>query len=374
MPMMKLVHLLAIMLLCCDGAALSKECTPRDIQFMVATFDSKDTALPNLGQHVASTVVLQVWQTLRQPKTRTGKSAGVTWDITSPPPFSFDDVGALASKICEDPQMLMWGRTWHYGDGYILDPSLAIRSPKNSKRSLGQLWSAAVGTAQPISVGLPSQLLDFKPVVLSKNLLTELNDPAFLRLYDKKTCRSVTDKYVGDYFQADEFTRIDGQDVAIVSHRQGKKPDEGCIRMPGLSLQRSNPVNFSGGLVAFFRQEWAYAKFLLIPVANDIGERKAVRATALLYIGMASDYLGEDTIPWIEEAYNLNPYELDAIEYYCVARLRAIAKAGTDAGTKTRHLQAIARILTQRAALFPAGDHWIDSVWSIVGTPPKALN
>jgi hypothetical protein len=306
-----------------------------------------------------------MWQTLRRPKPDY-VSGGITWDIESTPPDSFQDVDRLAASSCEDAQIVIWGRTWHYGTGYILDPVLAIRTPKDEARALRLDWNATLGSAPAISVELPAKTLPFAPVVLPDNVLAELNDPAFLTLYDRQTCQFIVDQYVGDYFQADEFTIKGHQDVALVSHRAGKSPDQGCVRLPGLRLQRSNIVRYSGGLVAFFRGEWAYARDLLYSVANDEKERKSVRASALIYIGVASERLGEDPVPSIERAYALNMLEPQGVKYLCVAHLRIAARSGIDDATRASHLQKIRAILAERRTLFPSHDPWVESLEQVL--------
>src|ERR1700742_5026523 len=152
MSMKTQVTLILATLLCCagpahGGAAPSPVSSPdckKDVQLMLPTFDTRDTQYPDLGRHVPSTLSLQTWQTLRRPDS--GKpTAGITWDIVGTPPVNFQDADTLAAASCEDSQIVIWGRTWHYGDGYVLDPTLTLRVPKDPGRALQVLWDATVG-------------------------------------------------------------------------------------------------------------------------------------------------------------------------------------------------------------------------------------
>lgn len=344
---------------------------------MSVAFDSsRDPTAFDLGKHIATTLTLQVWQLLLVPPGDHPRTGGVTWDIDSTPPRTFEEMDRLVANACEDPQLVIWGKTWPYGGEYIVEPSLEIRRVKQMGREVGRpLWSVELPSGKTVAIGPPHQRIDFDSIAVDAGLLRDLNDPAKLALYDVKTCTQVVDTVVGSYFTAETHLRTRGEDVAIVSGRHGRLPDRGCLRLSGLSLKRSDLVRLSGGLIAFLRNDWRYAQRLLQPIADEPHGRTSIRVDALLYLAVAADHLGQDPLPSIQRAYELNPYERVVVQYLCMGHLWALGREarGSQGGTGlSPHVVALQQILRTHAPVLPESGDWIESVRQIANTAQPA--
>jgi hypothetical protein len=111
--------------------ALAGIASGQQITMMVAPFDSSKAGDPEIGKKVSVILNLQVWQTLQIPTTEEGRNTkgGVTWDVTSEPPTSYAEAETLARRQTEDqPQIVLWGRAWRYGDGNVVEAFLSIRN------------------------------------------------------------------------------------------------------------------------------------------------------------------------------------------------------------------------------------------------------
>lgn len=184
---------------------------------------------------------LQIWRTLQIPVTVEGRNTrgGVTWDVTSVPPTSYAEAEALARKQTKDePQIIVWGRAWRYGEGNVVEAFLSIR---NDAGLSSDLWQVGMPDGTVVSVGVPNRQIDFRPIVLRSDLLAELRDPAGLKLYASPTGGSVLGS-AGDYFRALE-QGPDSAEVVLPSQVQG------WVRLRNLSRERSEVVQFSGALM-----------------------------------------------------------------------------------------------------------------------------
>ena len=339
-------------------------CEQRDVVLLTAKFDTSTTDQKDLGQHVASTIALQVWQLLWVPPD--GRlTGGVTWDLESLAPRQYDDAETVAEHACEDPQFVVWGRTWSFGAAYLMEPRIAIREPKSRARRLGvPVWSIARGGAKKFEVNLPHRELDFEPLVLDGNVLRDLKDPAKLPLYDVETCSRVVDTEVGPYFKARERVRRAGKDFAVVHARNGRKPDSGCIQLEQLSFASNNLVRMSGGLIAFFRNDWDHAGRLLLEVAQNASTGTVARIDAYLYLGVIAERQGKDPLPWVEKAAVLNPYDRSVVQYLCMAHLwnlgQAESRQDTEAAFRAR--SALRKLIAGYKPAVAGNDSWFMAI------------
>jgi hypothetical protein len=191
------------------------------ITVMVAPFDSAQAGDPEIGKKVGVILNLQIWQTLRIPKTKDGsRTKGlVTWDVTSKPPTSFAEAEELGRAQSEDvPQFVLWGRAWRYGTGNVVEAFLSIRNDVEPSRS-ADFWKVSLPNGSAIGVGLPRRHIDFKPIVLRADLLAELRDPGGLKLYAEPTGNAVLG-VVGDEFTALE-QGPDTAEIVLPDHTKG---------------------------------------------------------------------------------------------------------------------------------------------------------
>lgn len=275
--------------LCCF-ISLTPVAFSQQVALFVPPFQSA-AADAAIGSKVGVILNLQIWQTLRVPLVGPGHSTTglVIWDVTSPPPNSYAEANKLAADRTENPQLVLWGRASQYGSGYVAEAFLSIRSDARN-REIAPLWSVTLDRNTTFSMGVPRQQVDFAPIVLRQDLLAELHDPSGLKLYSSASGGTVQG-FVGDSFQGLE----QGPDSAKVLLPDGRT---GWVRLPDLSREHSEVVDFSGAVLRVLRQDWPGAKTLFERALNSAHTPDAVRVDALLYLAAIADKLGRTLIPW----------------------------------------------------------------------------
>jgi hypothetical protein len=332
----------------------------QQISVMVAPFDSAGAGDPEIGKKASIILNLQIWQTLRIPPAGEGrKSKGtVTWDVISKAPASYAEAEELARAQTEDePQIVLWGRAWRYGEGNVVEAFLSIRSDAKPAVFKSDLWKVSLPDGTAVGVGVPRRQVDFRPIVLRSDLLAELKDPSGLKLYASPSGDVILGT-VGDYFRAIQ----QGPDSAQVILPDGTK---GWVRLPNLSRERSEVVHFAGALVRVFRQDWSGAKELFIKVVNNPNAPAAVKIDSYLYLAVAEDKSGGDPDLWLRKAYELNPYSKTIVQYMCVNHLVALTRMSEGdrrGGKGAQQRRLLDQILETTQPLFPRDDSWIRSV------------
>ncbi len=339
----------------------------QQITLMVAPFDSSKTGDSEIGKKVSVILNLQIWQTLRVPPTGDGKKTkgGVTWDITSEPPTSYSEAEALARQQTEDePQIVLWGRAWQYGPGNVVEAFLSIRNDTNPVGLGSGLWRVAMPDGTTVSVGVPRRQIDFRPIVLRSDLLAELKDPGGLKLYANPTGDTILGT-TGEYFRALQ-QGPDSAEVILPNHTKG------WVRLPNLSRERSEVVQFSGALVRIFRQDWLGARQLFLKVVDNPNAPTAVKIDSYLYLALAEDKSGGDPYSWLQKAYELNPYSKTVVQYICMSHLAALSRMNDEdrrGGRGNQQRRSLAQILEASRPLFPPDDAWVKTVKAVVTKP-----
>ena len=339
----------------------------QQITLMVAPFDSSKSGDSQIGKKVSVILNLQIWQTLRVPPTGEGKNTkgGVTWDITSEPPTSYVEAEALAHQQSEDePQIVLWGRAWRYGPGNVVEAFLFIRNDTSPVGPSSSLWRVAMPDGTTVGVGVPRRQVDFRPIVLRSDLLAELKDPGGLKLYANSTGDTVLGA-TGEYFRALQ-QGPDSAEVVLPNHTTG------WVRLPNLSKERSEVVQFSGALVRIFRQDWLGARQLFLKVVDNPNAPTAVKIDSYLYLALAEDKSGGDPYSWLQKAYELNPYSKTVVQYVCMSHLSALSKMKEsdrrgDKGNEQR--RTLQKLLDVAQPLFPPNDAWINTIKTLIGKP-----
>jgi hypothetical protein len=307
----------------------------------------------SIGTRASAILNLQIWQTLLCPLTAEGRYSNgiVTWDFDSRPPTSFPEAEIFATRqISQEPQIVLWGRAWRYGAGIVAEPFLWIRYQAQKRRFGDNLWSISTATGQSFSVGVPDRQVEFAPIVISAEVLPQLTAPAGLMLYDLPTGQKSIG-VVGDYFSAVER----GTDTTKVQLPDGT---QGWLRLPKLSHERSEVVDFTGGIIQLFRKDWGRASDSLKRVANDERAPTAVRSDAFLYLAIAEASIGKDALPWVSKAYQLTPYSKTTFQYLCMAKLDGIQKAGNSEDIRRARIEELQRLLATGAPMYAPDDPW----------------
>lgn len=338
------VALLSVLGACCSGLA-------QEILLFVAPFDSSAAGEPEIGKKVSVILNLQVWQTLRIPLAGSGRSTkgAVTWDVAAEPPATYLEADELAAQT-GDPNFVLWGKAWRYGNGNVVEAFLLIRDTQK-KRDAFPAWTVRLNDGSTFSVGVPRRQVDFAPIVLRADLLADLREPSGLKLYDGPS-GTETHGYTGDYFQALE----QGPDSAKVRLPDGRT---GWVRLPNLSRNPSEVVNFSAGLLRVFRQDWDGATALLQRVVNNPHAPTGVRIDALLYLAIAAAHTGGDPYGFVRSAYELEPYSKTTIQYLCMVQLWEISRAPQTASDRAKTLR---EILQRNQRLLAPNDHWFAKI------------
>ncbi len=285
---------------------------PEEVVIAVAPFAARSGEDAQIGKRTSAILNLQVWQTLRIPGTAEGKrtKGTVTWDLTSSPPSNLAEAEAYASAQTDpQPEVVLWGRAWRYGRGVVVESFLSIREVG---AAAAPLWTVSSG-GETFSLGLPRRQIEFAPIVIRSDLMPELADPAGLKLYASARGADILGP-AGDSFRALE----QGPESAKVILPDGR---QGWIRLPDLSSERSEVVDFAGAIVRILRRDWPGATELLQRVVNNERAPTAVKVDSYLYLAVAAARSNGDPSNWIRRAYELNPYSRTVLQFLCMDQL-----------------------------------------------------
>lgn len=327
------------------------------VGLLVAPFAGPDP----LGRKAATVLQLQVWQTLRlaPPNNRNKLTFGrgiVYWDEGKPPARHAEAIARLAGL---EAQMVLWGHAQEFGTGVVVQAYLSVADTRGTTRSDASFWSVALpelGAKQGISVGLPASIFEFRPIVLRSEVLPLLNTPAGLPIYEDRGFARKIGELGGDFKAVEQ-----GSDVARVQ----SGGVSGWVRLPGLSANRTEVTDFSGGLIRIYRKDWGGAIDLLGRVTSNTDAPVSIRVSSYLLMAGASRLFHEQTgapdrsLELIQSAERLNPYLRETIKYKCMALLAARSRPES-----VRRLEETVRT---SGYLFPRDDGWLAKVKAVVG-------
>ena len=314
-----------------------------------------------LGRKAATVLQLQVWQTLRlaPPNNKQKLTFGrgiVYWDEGTAPTRHAEAIARLAGL---DAQMVLWGRAQEFGTGVVVQAYLSVADPRGTAGPGASFWTIALpelGAKQGISVGLPASMYEFRPIVLRSEVIPLLNTPAGLPIYQDRAFVRKIGELGGDFKALEQ-----GSDVARVQ----SGGVTGWVRLPGLSANRSEVTDFSGGLIRIYRKDWGGAIDLFERVTGNREAPAGIRVSSYLLMAAASRLFHEQTgapdrsLELIQSAERLNPYLRDTIKYKCMALLAA--------RNRPENVRKLAETVKTSAYLFPRDDGWLAKVKSIVG-------
>lgn len=314
-----------------------------------------------LGRKVGTVLQLQIWQTLRlAPPNNTHKlnfGRGIVyWDEGTPPTR---DAEALARMKGIESQMVLWGHAQEFGNGIVVQAYLSVSHPSGTRTPDANLWRLALpelgATQGMISVGLPATIFEFAPIVLRPEVIPMLNTPAGMPIYEDRTFTRTIGSLGGDFRALEQ-----GPDVARVQ----SGGITGWVRLPGLSANRSEVTDFSGGLLRMYRQDWSGAIDLLTRVTVTPRAPVNIRVSSYLLMAAASRHLhqqigtADQSVALVERAERLNPYLRETIKYKCMALLAA--------RSQPENLRKLEETVRTSGYLFPVNDPWLGKVKSII--------
>ena len=342
--MRKLARPLTWVLLCAGllaaGAASSQE-----VNLAVAPFAAGSAGNEALARRTSAILMLQIWQTLRVPPTQEGAQVKgrVTWESSSSAPMSFSQAQAYGAAAKDsEPAMVLWGRTWRYGTGIVVEPFLSILVRNPAAPAGAKLWTLKLPSGETLSVGIPRRQVEFEPIILSAQSLPELTGASGLERYASAT-GTRTRAVVGDDFRVFEA----GPEAAKVILRKDR---EGAVRLPSLSQEHGELVDFSGGLMRILRSDWPGAQQLFERVVKNEHAPSAIKVDSYLYLALAAAKSNADPSPWISKAYELDPYSRAVFQYLCMNQLLHGRK------------DTLAQLLTAGRPLYAQDDPWFRKV------------
>ena len=333
-------------------AAAGSAAQARRVGLLVAPFAGPEP----LGRKAATVLQLQVWQTLRAapPKNVHKLSFGsgiVYWDEGSPPTAHAEALERISGL---DAQLVLWGRAQEFGKGVVVQSYLSV-APGAAGARTPVVWRIPLpeieGPQGTLTVGLPSQVFEFAPIVLRPEVIPMLNTPEGIPIFEDRAFRKPVGQ-LGPDFRALE----QGPDSARVQ----SAGVTGWVRLPGLSANRSEVTDFSGGLVRILRRDWGGAIDLLTRVVNTPSAPVNIKVSSYLLMAAASRLLHEQigasdrSLEYIDAAEKLNPFLRETVRYKCMALL-----AGKREPERIRRLDDTVR---RSEYLFPKGDAWLGKV------------
>ena len=329
----------------------------RYVGLLVAPFAGPEP----LGQKVATVLHLQIWQTLRlaPPNNihRLNFGRGIVyWDEGAAPARHPEALARLAGL---DAQMVLWGHAQEFGDGVVVQAYLTVAEALRADPAAGTLWSVSppelAATKGAISVGLPASTFEFAPIVLRAAVIPLLRSPAGITIYEDRNFTTPKGELGGDFRAVEQ-----GPDRARVQ----SGGVTGWVRLPGLSANRSEVTDFSGGLIRIFRRDWGGAIELFTRVTRTANAPVSIRVSSYLLMAASSrlqhEQIGEadQSLEFVEAAEQLNPYVRETIKYKCMALLAAPRRA--------ERLRRLDETVRRSEYLFPKDDPWIGKVKQVL--------
>lgn len=340
----------SVCLLLCSALLAAAGYDSNQVVISVAPFAASDVENAQIGKRSSAILNLQIWQTLRLPTNPDGRRTKgvVTWDFESHPPASFAEADAYAAaQTDQEPQLVLWGRAWRYGAGVVVEAFLSIRAVDDAHPVGSDLWTLRLDNGVTLAVGIPRRQIEFAPIVLRADLMPELTNPAGMPLYSAATGPQTLGP-AGDYFRALE----QGPESAKVVLPDGR---QGWIRLPSLSREHSEVVDFSGAVVRILRKDWPGASALFERVVGNEHAPNAIKVDSYLYLAVAAVRSNKDPTPWIRKAYELNPYSRTVLQYMCMDQLAR------------RQLQTLRRLLDAGKPLYSGEDAWFKKIGTYLG-------
>jgi hypothetical protein len=319
---------------------------PRPVTLLVPPFEGPGA----LGVNVSTVLNLQVWQTLRKapfpnPQNLNFGDGLVTW--MDEPLESQTHEAALRAATENKADVVLWGKARPYGSGVVVQSYLTINPP-----SASPIWRLPVerdGQSSTINVGLPRLRYEFTPLELRSSIVENYRTPDALGLYSSRDSGNKIGT-VGSFFTALE----QNGDAALV--RSGDRT--GWIRLPSLSSNRSEIVDFVGGIMRIMRADWSGASALFAKVIANPRTPTAVRLDAHLYRIVALERSGSSGAEEARRAHALNPYDRATVCYLVMSQIASANRLPADAGARTAALSDAVRVLENNRSIFSKTDPW----------------
>jgi hypothetical protein len=324
-----------------------------------------------LSSSITTVLALQIWQTLRRTDAKGsgadfGKSAVKTFAVNQPPQ-SHRAAEALARDAGVLSQIVVWGTVQTFGDGGIVQAFLSVPDyPHLNDRYYADFrtrheeeWTVRVALKDgevAFRVDLPRRQVAFEPIVVPQQVIGKYSGIGSIELHDpNKPGRKIGS--IGKTFVAVEQRG----DSALV--RSGNVT--GIVQLPDISKNRSEIVDFVGGLVRVFRADWAGAIDSMALVQQNPHTPTDLLIDSHLYAAMARSKLGHPGHNEIQRAYDLNPYLARTAAYAIMERIalfQTMTQARASPGERRSMISQARQLIDRHRKLFVQDDPWINEV------------
>jgi hypothetical protein len=318
---------------------------------IVPVFDGPEP----VARNVATTLHLQVWQTLRRkpwpPRPGRVEDFGTGIVYYSRDALVPENAAAIADYARRvDAQLVMWGAARPLGDDVVVQAFVA--APGDAPGASAGTWQITLNN-RTLSLPLPRRTFDFDPVVLSKALLAAYRSPDLLRMCTVKTmpCNEFP---VGSDWRAN---RQEGPWANITASETGRT---GWLYLPSLDRLQNDASSFAAGLLAYYRGDFVLAARQFRKVAARADATVATRNDAAVLALIAAARDGAPDVAAFERLSAAHPDWLYAFRAQTMAQLQA-----AQALPPAQRPAALARIVgtvRRNAELFDSQDPWLQSV------------
>jgi hypothetical protein len=342
-----------------------------EIRLFIPAFEGQGS----LGKNVATVLNLQIWQTLRSapypnPENLYFGKGKIMWDTSPLAVQSHLESEKAAMDFEIWAQFVLWGTAFEYGTGVVVQAYLSIPEYEDFREAHHEVWEVRIpGPQRDIlisiknsGIGIPQRRYEFSPIILDADIVSQYTLPNSFKLYSlKKGGRqigSLADEYIG--------IQMEGDHALVLSLPDKKK---GWIYLPKLSKNRSELVDFVGGLIRMFRNDLKGAIFLLQQVVENRNVSINLKVDSYLYLAMAKEKLGLDGSGYIKKAYDLNPYYQPTITFAIMGKLSRIGRIIVNTGDieqKRKVIQDIESLIDSHKYLFIKNSPWIKEVMAVL--------
>ena len=347
------------------AAAAPTAAAEREISVAVPRF----VGPAELSAGVTTILQLQIWQTLRARAPANGGAGLLGEGVVKTgearlPRLSHATAEAFGHHAQVLSQLVLWGTVQPYGEGAVVQAFLSapFYGPLNDRyyadfrTDRQEVWTVRLpvnGKLVSFTQDLPRRRLSFEPIVLSSEAIAWYARPDAWTLYEKDD----PERPIG---KAGE--RISG----IEQHPGGALVRSGdlvgVLRLPALSEQRSEVVDFVSALVRIFRGDWQGARDLFAAVIEGKQAPTELRIDAHLYRAMANAHLGKSGRDDIAAARTLNPYAVRVWRFAIMdklAELSRLLESAAPAAARRAIVEEIEALIDAGRPLFLRDDPWL---------------
>ena len=338
-----------------------------EIRLFIPAFEGQGS----LGKNVATVLNLQIWQSLRaapypNPKNLYFGKGKIIWDTA--PLASQSHLEAEKAAMAFDilAQFVLWGKAFEYGSGIVVQSYLSIPKYNDFREAHHEYWEVIIPTSHKnivistknSGIGIPQRRYEFAPIILNAKIVSQYTLPNAFKLYSSKKDGRVVGNLSNEYIGI----QIEGDHALVISVPDKKK---GWIYLPKLSKNKSEIVDFVGGLIRIFRNDLKGAVKLLQQVVENRNAPASLKIDSYLYIVMAKEKLGLDASSYVKKAYNLNPYYQPTIISAIMSCLSHISRNSTNTGEieqRKKVIHDVEELIRSHRYLFIKDDPWIEEV------------